>query len=284
MQLENAILHALAYSDVFDYPLTSDELHCFLGVSASQYDMLQCLAGMETVSSKNGNYFLAGREGIVELRKRREAASHKTFNRALVYGRVLGALPFVRMVALTGSLAMLNLSRNPDMDFMLVAKHGRVWTARAFAIVLGKIARLFGDTICPNLIVSELRLEWPLHDLYSARELCQMVPIVGADIYQNLFAANSWVWSFLPNVYPKTSEVFKTSEVWRAGEILLQGMLGNKLEFWEMSRKIKKFSALPGFDAETVFTADVCQGNFDHHRKWTYDLYQERLSALGIKN
>jgi hypothetical protein len=246
--------------------------------------MEQCLARMGTVSSKDGKYFLAGREEIVELRKCRESASRKAFNRAMVYGRILGALPFVRMVALTGSLAMLNLSRNPDMDFMLVAKQGRLWIARAFAIALGKFTRLFGDTICPNLIVSENALEWTSHDLYSARELCQMIPIVGADIYFDLFAANSWVWSFLPNTHPKTLEVSKTSKVWNASEFLLQGSLGNKLESWEMSRKIKKFSAQPGFGAETVFTADVCQGNFDHHRKWTYDLYQERLSALGIKN
>jgi hypothetical protein len=281
MQLENAILQTLAYSDIFDYPLTSDELHRFLVVSASQHDMEQCLVRMGTVSSKEGKFFLAGREGIVELRKSRETTSRKVFNRAIVYGRLLGALPFIRMVALTGSLAMLNLSRNPDMDFMLVCKPGRLWTARAFAIALGKFTGLFGDTICPNLIVSENALEWTSHDLYSARELCQMIPIVGADIYFDLFAANSWVWSFLPNAHPKAFEV---SKVWNAGEFILQGLLGDEIESWEMCRKIKKFSAQSGFGTETMFTADVCQGNFNHHRKWTYDLYQERLSAWGIKN
>lgn len=78
----------------------------------------------------------------------------------------------------------------------------------------------------------------------------------------------------------ETSEVFKTSEVWRLGELPLQGILGNKLESWEMDRKIRKFSAQAGFGAETVFTADVCQGNFHHHRKLTRDVYQERLSKI----
>ena len=213
MSLENAILETLVYSDIFDYPLTADELHRFLGVSASRQNIKPCAATMKDVSLKDGYYFLASRDEIVDLRKRRETVSRKVFKRAMFYGRILGALPFVRMVALTGSLAMLNLSKNPDMDFMLVARHGRVWTARAFAILLGKIARLFGDTICPNLIISEHSLEWPLHDLYSARELCQMIPIAGSDFYLRLFAANSWVESFLPNANPKTSEVFETSEV-----------------------------------------------------------------------
>jgi len=284
MLLENAILKTLAYSDIFDYPLTADELHRFLVVSASRHDVEQCAAKMKDVSLKDGYYFLASRDEIVELRKRREAVSRKIFKRAMFYGRILGALPFVRMVALTGSLALLNLSRDPDMDYMLVTGNGRVWTARAFAILLGKIVRLFGDTICPNLIVSERALEWPLHDLYSARELCQMIPITGYDLYLRLFASNSWVESFLPNVCPKkTSEVFKTSEVSIAAELPLRGVFGDKFESWEMTRKIARFSKQPGFGAETVFTADVCQGNFHHHRKWTYDAYQERLLFLGLK-
>ncbi len=279
--LKPAILSALAYSDIFDYPLRLDELHRYLTISASIEELTEYMDHCDCVESKDGYYFLASRSAIVGIRKQREANSRKAFDRAIFYGRILGTLPFVRMVTLTGSLAMLNLSKNPDMDFMLVAKHGRVWTARAFAILLGKIARLFGDTICPNLIVSECALEWPLHDLYSARELCQMIPIAGADFYLRLLAANSWVESVLPNASPKkTSEVSKTSEVW---ELLLRGTLGDKLESWEMTRKIARFSKQAGFGAETIFSADVCQGNFHHHRKWTHDIYQERLCALGIK-
>jgi hypothetical protein len=234
---------------------------------------------MKNIDFKDGYYYLKGRTEIVDLRKRREAASRKVFKRAMFYGRILGALPFVRMVALTGSLAMLNLSKNPDMDFMLVAKMGRVWTARAFAILLGKIARLFGDTICPNLIISERSLAWPFHDLYSARELSQMIPITGHSLYLQLLAANSWLNSFLPNTTPKTANI---SELSRVGEFLLQGALGDIFETWEMNRKIARFSKQVGFGAETIFTADVCQGNFDHHRKRTDEIYQERLSALGF--
>ena len=67
------------------------------------------------------------------------------------------------------------------------------------------------------------------------------------------------------------------------GEFFLRGTLGSKFENWEMTRKIARFSKQAGFGAETVFTADVCQGNFDHHRKWTDDVYRERLSALDIE-
>ena len=32
---------------------------------------------------------------------------------------------------------------------------------------------------------------------------------------------------------------------------------------------------------ETIFTAEVCQGNFHHHRKWTGEAYEAKLSALA---
>jgi len=284
MSLENAILKTLAYSDIFDYPLTAEELHRFLVMPAKKDDVEQSVAKMKNISMNNGYYFLKNRHEIVGLRRNREAISVEAFKRAMFYGHILGALPFIRMVALTGSLAVLNLSKNPDMDYMLIARQGRVWTARAFAILLAKIASLFGDTICPNLIVSEQALELPVHDLYSARELSQMIPITGNDFYHRLWEANSWVKDILPNTNPMDCEVSKLSLVWEMGEIPLQGWLGNKIELWEMTRKIKKFSAQPGFGAETVFTADVCQGNFHHHRKWTHDLYQERISVLDIEN
>ena len=55
------------------------------------------------------------------------------------------------------------------------------------------LVKRFGHTICPNLIISENALEWPLHDLYSARELCQMIPITGKNMYRKLTEINEWV-------------------------------------------------------------------------------------------
>jgi hypothetical protein len=137
--LKSAVLKTLAYSDVFDYPLRLDELHRYLTISIPIEELNEYLNHSDHVESKDGYYFLTGRSAIVDIRQRREVISRKAFDRAIIYGRILGLLPFVRMVTLTGSLSMLNLSKNPDMDFMLVTAHGHLWTARAFAILFGKI-------------------------------------------------------------------------------------------------------------------------------------------------
>jgi len=281
-----AILETLVYSDIFKHPLRLDELHRYLPLLADEQEMAHALQSLNGhVEKKDGFYFLAGHEEIVGIRKGREARSRKTLPTALKYGRILGALPFVRMVALTGSLAVLNLSKNSDFDYMLVTAKGRVWTARAFALLLNRVARLLGQTICPNLIISESALEWPLHDLYSARELYQMIPITGMDVYERLMKANEWAGNFLPNRSHDFSREKKATEVATTPktffEYILRGKLGDSFEQWEMTRKVARFSKQPGFGEETVFNAEVCQGNFHHHRKWTHEIFQQKLNNLS---
>ncbi len=285
--IERAILETLAYSDVFDYPLKLDELHRFLTRPALLEELTECLSESNFVEFKDGFHFIKGRADIVSLRLYRERISNKSFARALRYGRILGNLPFIRMVALTGSLALRNCNETGDYDYMLVAKAGRVWLARAFALALNRIARPFGETLCPNLIVSERTLEWTARNLYSAREICQMIPISGEDVYHRLRVANLWVNEFLPNtgsvtfMSPSAAERHKCRPTQILLEFPLGGRAGNLLESWEMTRKIARFTNQEGFGLETTFTADICQGNFDHHGSWTMQKYHERLFALS---
>ena len=281
----HAILQTIAYSDIFDHPLTAREIHRYLfGLQASFDDVCRVLE-KESVLVRTGKYFtLPGRETIIPIRLERETRSRKLLPRAMQYGRILASLPFVRMVALTGSLAVLNVSKKDDFDYMLITVPGRVWTARAFAVLFNRVVKLLGHTICPNLIVSEKKLDWPLHDLYSARELCQMIPVAGFDRYQKLLRANQWAKDFLPNAFsddlPFENYQRQGSVLQKILELLLGRELGDRLENWEMNRKIARFSQQEGFGEETVFNADLCQGNFHHHRNWTRVVFEDRLRDL----
>jgi hypothetical protein len=287
--LSRAVLCTIAYADIFDYPLTALEIHRYLtGVPASVESVNRALAE-DRQFMRIGDYFtLPGREEIVSIRKQREGCSRELMSRAIQYGRILGALPYMRMVALTGSLAVLNVSSVVDFDYMLVTAPGRLWTARAFALAFNRLTRLQGHTLCPNLIISEGALEWRQHDLYSARELCQMIPIMGLDVYSRLMNSNQWVESFLPNAYMASSTLLSGNLQVRAPalqslfELPLRGELGDRLESWEMNRKIARFTRQQGYGDETIFNADVCQGNFDHHRKWTFDEFERRLAKYEL--
>ncbi len=287
-ELEDAILCTLAYSDIFDYPLTLDELHRLLAIPAERADVEQRAARMKSVSSKDGYYYLAGRGAIVELRKKRETASRKMFERAVTYGRILGALPFIRMVALTGSLAVRNCDKDADYDYMISAKSGRLWLARAFALLLNRFSNLFGETLCPNLIVSENELVWKSKNLYSAREFCQMKLIAGTAVYAELRDSNRWVESYFPNwsdeinLMDHEKQIKISALIKKIIEFVLDNRFGDYIEAWEMNRKIARFQNQSGFGVETRFSADICQGNFNHHGTMTMNKLHEKLQTLHV--
>ena len=284
--LSHAILQTVAYSDIFDYPLSAREIHRYLtGVKATLEEVVRALREDGVVEQTDSYFTLQGREEIVGIRMQRVFHSSQLLPSAIAYGRMLGNLPYIRMVALTGSLAVMNVSGNPDFDYMLVTAPGRLWIARAFALARNKLARMQGYTLCPNLIISEKALEWPEKDLYSARELCQMIPITGFSTYRRLMQVNDWIETFLPNAYAEIEKrlpaVRKQKGFFQALlEIVLLGNFGDRLEQWEMNRKIARFSKQAGFGEETVFNAEVCQGNFHHHRSWTRDMFENKLSVL----
>ena len=283
--LRGAIVEALAYSDVFDYALRVQELHRYLPLEVPQAEVAAALRrGVDGVESCEGYYFLRGRAQIVAQRLEREMISRPVLLRARRYGRLLGSMPFIRMVAVTGSLAMLNTDETGDIDYMIIAAHGRVWTARAFALLLAKLVARSGYTICPNLVLSERSLAWTDRDLYTAREICQMIPVTGQAVYDEFRRANAWTTDFLPNASGRPALSARQPEPMRQPRTLLEwplrGALGQHLEDWEMRRKIRRFNRQAGFGAETHFDADVCQGNFDHHGADTRRALRERLAAL----
>lgn len=128
VSLERAALETLAYSDIFDYPLRIEELHRYLPLPIFRTKLIEILNYRnDLIKMVDGYYFLAGREHLIPLRQKREAASRPLYQRAVRYGRILGSLPFIRLVGLTGSLALKNCDETADIDYLLVAAHGRVW-------------------------------------------------------------------------------------------------------------------------------------------------------------
>src|SRR5690242_15089973 len=96
--LERAIVQAVAYADVFDYPLTADEVHRYLiGAAANRATVRNILSNgrlVPEVLSRSGRYFtLAGREAAIETRRARAAPAAEFWHKAVRYGRLIGSLP-----------------------------------------------------------------------------------------------------------------------------------------------------------------------------------------------
>jgi hypothetical protein len=321
---EAAILRAVAYADVFDYPLTADEAHRYLaGVSATSTMVNYLLGNGRLVPQRliryQGYLTLPGREEIVETRRRREQVAARMWPRAVRYARIIAGLPFVRMVAVTGALAMDNVDQNADIDYLIVTQPGRLWLCRALVIVLVRLVAWRGQVLCPNYFLSENALILQERNPFTAHELAHMVPIAGMATYHHMRQLNTWTARFLPNAGGPPRRAWQTAgsgffdqvaappgngnraielealEIegsWRSlrsmAEAVLEAPPGEWLERWEMARKVRKFSQqrerLYGSDrqAEASFCADWCKGHFENYGQRTLAAFAERLRALEL--
>ena len=283
--LERMVLETLAYSDVFDYPLTAEEVHRALPHPATLQDVTASLEGLGEHVTAAGPYFaLAGRAELVATRERRGAASRALVRRADAYGRVIAALPFVRMVGLTGSLAVDNAEAGDDVDYLVVTAPGRVWLARAMTMLVVRFAALRGLMLCPNYILAESALVLPQRDLYTARELLQTRPIAGEAVFDRMLRENAWCRGLLPNweVLSSRASPRPAGFIKRIGEKLLGGRLGNAIERRLLRRKAREFAAQAAGNSETEFDERVCKGHFDGHRARLESELARRLAGLGL--
>lgn len=285
----NIVLRTLAYSDVFGFPLTVEEISRYsLGRSIDFANVLQTLHRLDNQIVNDGEFYaLRGRQAIFTLRRERAFYAKALWTDASRYGRLIGRLPFVRMVAVTGALASDNVEQGSDLDFLIVTGRGWLWLCRAAILAVNRVAKLFGleAELCPNYLITEDFLSLPDTDLFTAQELTRMIPISGLSVYNEMRAANTWSAQFLPNAANAPRHITGAdrppSVLKNAAEAILNWLPLGWLEHWEMTRKIVKFSH-QDMNAETRFSAGFCKGHFDGHKQQTMKAFQTRLDTLGL--
>jgi hypothetical protein len=293
-ETEIAILKTLLYGEIFDYPMTEREIHHYLiGLPASSENVQQTLYESaflaQHVTRVNGYY--ATRPETAELRHYRDELSQKLWLDAHRYGRWIAYFPFVRMVALTGALAMQNASsQRDDLDYLIVTANGRVWLTRLLIVGLVRMARLWGVYICPNYLLTESKLVQPQQDIYIAHELAQMVPVSGHALYEEMRAVNPWADELMPNArgtfHP--TEAHQPQGLGRriqsVLEWLLSGKLGDRIEHWERHRKEKKFSqeAANTPHSNAVIDAEQVKGHFKDYGHPILNRFYARLRDFGL--
>jgi len=290
LPVEVAILRTILYADVFSFPLTTDEIHRYLiaDITIAKADIAQALRHSEYLHrhlcSIENYYCLRDREDIIATRKEREAISQQLWESAFRYGRVLSYIPFVEMVALTGALAVRNPSSiDDDFDYLLITRPGRVWLARAFAVLLVRVVRLFGRELCPNYVLASDGLAQSRQDMYMAHEVAQMRPIYGAKLYQAMFEENPWTADYLPNALPYVTEEDKPRRLRSLLEWICSGRIGDMLEHREYQRKLRKFQPkIQQKNSSAEITENSVKGHFEDHGMPVLQRYEELLAEYGL--
>lgn len=286
--LLHSVFHTLTYSDVFEYPLSAPEVWRYLtGIKTSFDQVVRALADENAFTQVQEYFTLRGREHIVATRKRRSEIAARLWPKAARYGRIIASLPFVRMVAITGSLAMSNTDEGNDVDFMIVTAPNRLWTCRALSLLVARVAKLERIRLCPNYLVTTQALRFEERSIYVARELAQMIPLSGMEVYQEVRRQNNWVDDFLPNAgtAPELPRGIKPARehtvIQKLLEILFCLPLTRWFEKWEMDRKIARLSREQASSFESYFSADVCKGHIDRHGERVVTALAVRLAKTS---
>lgn len=293
-KIETAILETVLYSDLFDYPLTTREItHYLIGAKADEKHVRFYLDAPRYINGNlqqhDGYVLTRKRDSLIARRRSRQSSSAQLWIYARRFVRVLAAMPFVRMVALTGALAMDNSARGDDIDVLIVTSHGRAWTARLFSVLLVVIGKLFGSVLCPNYVMTEDALELDQRNLFIAHEFAQMVPMYGLNSYKRMRDENPWVYEFLPNAFtplrdePEIRSGLLGRTFKRIGEWLLGGRWGDRLENWEMRRKQRKFAPEVTEQSNALLDRDHVKGHFVDYGQEIMKLYEARLARYTTR-
>jgi predicted nucleotidyltransferase len=195
---------SIYYHNIFDYPLNFA-------------DLIKWNAGKgfwlthgETVIYQNGFFTLRGKEGLIYKRSLRERISAHKLEIAKKASKILSFIPGIKMVAVTGSLAMANSSEESDIDLLIITRRGGLWTTRALAY---SALWLFGiqmrrpfekdqkDKLCLNMWMDESDLIWKNpRNVYTAHEIGQILPLVNKNqTYEKFLWKNKWILAYWPN-------------------------------------------------------------------------------------
>jgi hypothetical protein len=293
--LRRAILATLIYADLFDHALTREEIQRYLvGQAASAAEVVAMVdkdAELRFHISQTGDRFhLNGRPHLANIRRERVAASAELWPVAQRYGARIARLPFVRLVGVTGALAMNNARPDDDIDLFILAQPGRLWLCRMLVLGVVKLAARKEYVLCPNFFLSTDHLWLSERNLFTAHELVQMIPLERNPWYGAFIEANAWVADFLPNAFAEWTADAPPRSRKQSATPLVAGFLSARffdpIERWEMRRKVRRLSRrLEREGGSVAFSPDECRGHFAAHDARILAAYRQRLAeyADGIQ-
>src|SRR3990170_3073337 len=142
--LEQTILRTIVYFDLFSCPLTELEIWKWQfhesekrKAKREKFELVEIVEALEKsealkrmIDFRSGFYFLKGREGLVEERKRRYVISDHKYKRAKFWIGFLQYAPFVRAIAICNNLSYQNARNSSDIDLLVIVEPEHIWTAR----------------------------------------------------------------------------------------------------------------------------------------------------------
>ena len=293
--VKDSILATLAYFDLFSYPLTAAEIYLFLGEKSNQAEVnegLHTLMREGSVFSFNKFYTLQNDYSFIV---RRHNGNIRAVEMIKIAGRISNLLikfPYVRGIAISGSLSKNFADEDSDIDLFIITAKNRLWVARTLMHVLKKFSYLANrqDYFCMNYYIDEEALQITEHNIYTAIEVVTLMPLQGDSAFEHFYAGNQWTQKYLPNKLLRVSSASPVKDnFWKkTAELLLNNRIGCWLDNMLMKitarRWRKKTEAMQTNAKGALMAMDVnrhySKPDPKNFQQQILKRYQNRLNAV----
>lgn len=193
--------------------------------------------------------------------------------------------PFVRGIAISGSLSKGVMHLDGDIDYFIITAPERLWICRSFLILFKKIFLLNSKKyFCVNYFVDENNLKIIDENIFTAVEITYLLPVFNDKLIQKLKDSNEWTHAYFPQfVHPIELAIDSSKQkTFKGNELIFKSGLGNNLDLWLMAltfkRWRKKFSHFK--EAKFELTMRTNRGISKHHPQ---DFQNRVLNKLKAK-
>lgn len=212
--MKNEIIKTLTYFSLFQYPPAFDEIYTFVEKKTSIRTLkkyINTLVRNKKIVTQDGYFCSSTDKSIITQYQKRKSYSHKKIKKISFFTKVLALFPQIKLIGLSGSVAMMNAKQNDDIDLFIITARNRLFTGRFVALVMAQMLGLrrvrhsgntIKDKICLNLFFDESNMVVPKlkKTPYVGHEILQMKPIINKDnIYERFLVKNGWVLDIFPN-------------------------------------------------------------------------------------
>lgn len=293
VDIQNNIVKTILYFDVFNYPITKEEIYLF-----STYDkeeirsVLKELIAQNKIVKKDNFYTIIDNKEAIKKRIKGNLRAKKIMPKAIKNGNLISKFPFVRAVFISGSLSKGYFAKEDDIDYFIITSKNRLWLARTLLILYKKVFLLNSKKyFCVNYFMSENELEIQEKNRFTATECVTLIPIKGKGFFKKMTSNNKWIYQYFTN-FKEDNDASKITNLSLKNKLekILQGKTGDFLELHFMKitkkhqeKKYRKKLSKKEYKIAFKGNKNTSKHHPQNHQIKTIHLLNKKISEFNAK-
>ncbi|MBI4546417.1 MAG: hypothetical protein HY707_00440 [Ignavibacteriae bacterium] len=296
-EIKRHIARTLLYYEIFDHPLSKDELFYLFPQNSLKADRLYTtlneLTDRGSLITSHGYYSLLNGKDLAKIRLEREHIARRRFIIAKLVAHIIKRFPFVRAIFISGDLSKGVANPKSDIDYVIVTAPNRLWICRTLLVLFKKVFLLNQKKyFCLNYYVDAENLTLDDHNYFTATEIAHLKPLYNLEFYLKYLDANTWIKNYFPNYQNSAFKLYegnnRPSFIQKVLELFFFGSWVDTLDTFLMTSMIKIWKKrYPQYDnatRERIFRCSKHEsrafvGNFADK---VLSLYQQKLTEKNL--